>query len=172
MLCAGDYGAIGEGSCGPAGIEVTGNVFLLSQSNFQVPRDYVGVSIGTNNGSVPETSITGGPLGHFTFIAGTDLALYLRQVRTKNAPPVPVYCLPVKSPKAIRIHGDLATLYECADSSDSRGGLELYMGHTLLVWNDAGMTCEVSFHGHSQANVDLDVAEAKATVLVSPRRKS
>jgi len=171
MLCPGDYGAIGEGSCGPAGIELSGNVFELSQSNFQVPRGYVGVSIGTYNGSVPETSIAGGPLGHFTFIAGTDLPLYLRQVRAKNAPPVPAYCLPLKSPRAIRIHGALAKLYECADSSDGRGGLELYMGHDLLVWNDSGITCEVSFHGHSQVNINLDVAEANATVLVVPRKR-
>jgi hypothetical protein len=28
------YGALGEGSCGPAGIEVSGSLFELSQSNF------------------------------------------------------------------------------------------------------------------------------------------
>jgi hypothetical protein len=30
--CPGDYGALGEGSCGPAGIEINGNLFELSQS--------------------------------------------------------------------------------------------------------------------------------------------
>ena len=44
------------------------------------------------------------------------------------------------------------------------------MGHDLLEWNDAGITSEVSFHGHSQVNLDLDVAVAGATVLISPTR--
>jgi hypothetical protein len=44
----------------------------------------------------------------------------------------------------------------------------LLTGHDLLVWNDAGITSEVSFHGHSQVNVDLDIAEADATILVAP----
>jgi hypothetical protein len=44
------------------------------------------------------------------------------------------------------------------------------MGHDLLVWNDSGIACEVSLHGHSQVNVDLDIAVADATYLISPRR--
>jgi hypothetical protein len=40
-----------------------------------------------------------------------------------------------------------------------------------LVWQDAGITSEVSFHGHSQVNVILDVAMANATVLVSPGKR-
>ena len=39
-----EVGAIGETSCGPAGIQSEGNLFLLSQANFQVPPGYVGVS--------------------------------------------------------------------------------------------------------------------------------
>ena len=74
-LCPREYGALGEGSCGPAGIEVMGNLFELSQSNFQVPPGYVGVSFVQSNGSVaPETSINGGALGHFVFMSGTDTA--------------------------------------------------------------------------------------------------
>ena len=46
---------------------------------------------------------------------------------------------------------------------------QIVEGHTLVVWNDGGITCEVSFHGHSQANADLDLAVADATVLVAPR---
>jgi hypothetical protein len=49
--------------------------------------------------------------------------------------------------------------------------LELLKGHDLLVWEDAGITTEVSFHGHSQVNVDLDIAVAKATVLVASRKR-
>ncbi len=58
-------GVIGEDACGEAVIEV---------SNFQVPPGCVGVSIQQYNGAVvPMTSIAGGPLGHFVFMAGTDL---------------------------------------------------------------------------------------------------
>ena len=48
---------------------------------------------------------------------------------------------------------------------------QLIMGHQLLVWNQAGITCEVSFHGISQVNVDLDVAVADATTMVTARRR-
>ncbi len=165
-------GIVGEDACGPAVIEVSRSVFLLNQSNFQVPPGYVGVSFQQYDGSVvPMTSIDGGPLGHFVFITGTDLSSYLRQGRGKHAPPVPAYCSPVKLTKSIRIRGAVAKLYRCSDSSGARGGLELYMGHDVLVWNDGGITCEVSFHGHSQVNIDLDVAVANATVLVSPRTR-
>jgi hypothetical protein len=61
-------------------------------------------------------------------------------------------------------------LYQCGNASDSLTQTQIVEGHTLLVWNDRGITCEVSFHGYSQLNVDLDVAVADATVLVSPRR--
>jgi hypothetical protein len=36
------------------------------------------------------------------------------------------------------------------------------------VWDDGGITTEVSFHGHSHMNVDLDMAVADSTELVSP----
>ncbi len=171
VLCPGDYGALGEGSCGPAGIEVNGNLFEISQSNFQVPPGYVGVSYEQDNGAVvPETSISGGPLGHFVFMTGTDLQDVMTNRRGKGAVPVPPYCLPLDLSSMIRVHGRLAKLYQCADASNSLTEIQIVQGHTLLVWNDAGITCEVSFHGHSQVNVDLDVAEANVTVLVSPRR--
>jgi hypothetical protein len=161
-------GVVGENACGRAVIEVSRSLFFLNQSNFQVPPGYVGVTFQQYNGTVvPMTSIAGGPLGHFVFIAGTHLVSYLRQQRGNHVPPVPTYCSPTKSAPAIRIHGAVATLYQCSDSSGGHGGLELYMGHDLLVWTDAGITCEVSFHGHSQVNVDLDVAVADSTKLVS-----
>jgi hypothetical protein len=74
----------------------------------------------------------------------------------------------MKVATTIRVHGSAATLYQCSDSSRGPGEIELLTGHDLLVWNDAGITSEVSFHGHSQVNVDLDIAEADATILVAP----
>jgi hypothetical protein len=41
------------------------------------------------------------------------------------------------------------------------------MGHQLLVWKMAGITCEVSFHGISKVNVDLDLAVADSTAMVA-----
>jgi hypothetical protein len=164
-------GTLGETACGPAAIQVVGDVFLLSQSNFQVPPGYVGVTFQQYNGSVvPQPSVTGGPLGHFVFMAGPDLRAYLRRGTRKNVPPVPRYCMPLKVTATVRVHGSAAKLYQCSDSSSGPDEVELLMGHDLLVWDDAGITCEVSFHGHSQVNVDLDVAEADATVLVAPTR--
>jgi hypothetical protein len=171
-LCPGDYGALGEGSCGPAGIEVNRNLFELSQSNFQVPAGYVGVSYEQNNGAVtPETSISGGPLGHFVFMSGTDMQQIMTNSSKKGVAPVPPYCSPLAPSDQIRVHGHLAKLYQCADASNTVTQIQIVEGHTLLVWNDAGTTCEVSFHGHSQVNIDLDAAVANATVLVSPGRR-
>jgi hypothetical protein len=162
-------GTLGETACGPAAMQVTGDIFLLSQSNFQVPAGYVGVTFQQYNGTVvPEPSVNGGPLGHFVFMAGPDLGGYLRHETGKHVPPVPRYCTPMKVATTIRVHGSAATLYQCSDSSRGPGEIELLTGHDLLVWNDAGITSEVSFHGHSQVNVDLDIAEADATILVAP----
>ena len=169
-LCPGDYGAFGEGSCGPAGIEVVGNLFEISQSNFQVPSGYVGVSFVQNNGAVaPETSISGGALGHFVFMSGTDMRRVMTNGRGRGAAPVPPYCSPLKSSGLGRVQGHVAKLYQCADASNSPTEIQIIEGHTLLVWSEGGVTCEVSFHGHSQVNVDLDFAVANATILVKPR---
>jgi hypothetical protein len=89
----------------------------------------------------------------------------------RGVAPVPPYCSPLGPSNQIRVHGHLAKFYQCADASDSLTEIQIVEGHTLLVWNDAGITCEVSFHGHTQVNIDLDVAVANATVLVSPRRR-
>jgi hypothetical protein len=168
--CFGEVGALGEASCGPAGIQLDGNLFELSQSNFRVPPDYVGVSFEQDNGKmVPDTSISGGPLGHFVFMAGTDLKYVMTNQRGKDVVPIPSYCSPLDAARLIHVHGHVAKLYQCADSPNSRTETQIVLGHTVLVWNDAGVTCEVSFHGHSQVNVDLDVAMANGTVLVPPR---
>ena len=147
----------GEGACGLAKIQVT-PIFLLSQSNFEVPAGYVGVSFEQYSGAVvPEQSVSGGPLGHFVFSAG--------------GPPVPSYCSPLKAAKTFRVRAAVANFYQCSDSSSGPGQLQLILGHDLLVWKDAGVTTEVSFHGHSQVNLDLDVAVADATDLVSPSKR-
>ena len=171
-LCPGDYGAFGEGSCGPAAVEVNRNLFEVSQSNFLVPPGYVGVSVEQNNGAVvADASISGGPLGHFVFMAGTDMEDAMTHGRKEGAASVPPYCLPLGHSNQIRVHGHLAKLYQCGDASNSLTQTQIVEGHTLLVWSDSGITCEVSFHGHSHVNVDLDVAVADAIVLMSPRRR-
>lgn len=169
-LCPRDYGAFGEGSCGPAAIEVHKKLFEISQSNYQVPPGYVGVSHEQYNGAVvPDTSISGGSLGHFVFMSGTDMRHVMTNGRDKGAPPVPRYCSLLDRSSVIRVHGHPAKLYQCGNASNPLTEIQIVEGHTLLVWSDGGITSEVSFHGHSQVNVDLDVAVANATVLVSPR---
>ena len=168
--CIGEVGAFSETSCGPAAIAVFGNTFELSQSNFQVPSSYVGVTFDQSNGAVvPQPSIGGGPLGHFVFMTGTDLSYVMTHKDGANVDPVPSYCSRL-SGSGVRVQERPASVYQCgADQSLTQ--LELVSGHTLLVWKDAGLTCEVSFHGHSQVNVDLDIAVANATVLVPPGRR-
>ena len=147
----------GEGACGPAKIQVD-PIFLLSQSNFQVPPGYVGVTFEQYGGTVaPERSVEGGALGHFVFTAG--------------GLPIPSYCSPQKSAKSLRVKGAVAKLYKCSDSATGPDQLLLIEGHELLVWRAAGITTEVSFHGHSQVNADLDIAVAKVTVLVQPSKR-
>jgi hypothetical protein len=153
-------------------MQLNRSFLLMSQSNFQVPPDYVGVTFQQYNGSVvPMRSISGGPLGHFVFMTGSDLQSAVLRKHERGVPPVPPYCVPAETSKAIRVSGTAARLYQCPDSSSGPGTFQLYMGHELLVWNDGGVTAEVSFHGLSQVNVDLDVAVADATVLVSPKNR-
>jgi lysophospholipase L1-like esterase len=168
-LCPRDYGAFAEGSCGPAAIDVTKKLFEISQSNFQVPPRYVGVSYEQYNGAiVPDTSISGGPLGHFVFMSGTEMRQVMTNGRGGGAP-VPSYCSPLDVSSTIRVHGLTAKLYQCGTASNPLAETQIIEGHTVLVWSDRGITAEVSFHGHSQVNVDLDTAVANATFLVPPR---
>lgn len=149
-------GTLGENACGPAVIQVT-NLFLLSQANFQVPPGYIGVSFRQYDGTVvPETSVAGGPLGHFVFTAGIGI------------PAVPSYCAHLSVPGTVRVRGSEAKFYECSTSPTGPGQLQLILGHELLVWKDDGVTTEISFHGLSQVNRDLDLAAADATFLVKP----
>jgi hypothetical protein len=157
-------GVAGELACGPAVIQVYRSVrsFFVSQSNFQVPSNYVGVTFQQYSGTiVPEPSVIGGPLGHFVFTAGKG-AFQINQV--------PPYCSPVQVASTVRVHGSVATLYQCESPGSSPGVNQLIQGHDLLVWHSGGITAEVSFHGHSQVNLDLDIAVADATKLVSPKK--
>jgi hypothetical protein len=168
--CIGEVGAFSETACGPAAIEWFGNTFELSQSNFQVPSNYIGVTFEQSNGAVvSQPSISGGPLGHFVFMAGIDLTFVRAHERGEKLAPVPSYCSRL-SQFHVHVHGRPATVYQCG-SPQSPNQSELVSGHTLLVWQDVGITTEVSFHGHSQVNVNLDVALADATVLISPGRR-
>jgi len=165
-------GVFGEDGCGPAVIQRSRSLLVMSQSNFQVPPGYAGVTLQQYSGAVvPMRSISGGPLGHFVFMTGSDLQSVVAGTHRRGGSPVPAYCVPVQTSTAIRVSGVVATLYQCPETSSGPATFQLYMGHELLVWNDRGMTAEVSFHGLSQVNADLDVAVADATVLVSPKAR-
>jgi hypothetical protein len=165
-------GEAGETACGPAVTTVTRSLIELSQSNFEVPPDYVGVTYQQYNGTVvPMKSITGGPLGHFVFMAGTTLAAVVGNGSRRGASPVPTYCAAEMTSNQLRVNGTIAKLYQCSDSGSGPGVFQLIMGHQLLVWNQKGITCEVSFHGISQVNVGLDVAVADSTRMVAAGRR-
>jgi hypothetical protein len=108
---------------------VTAGALSFNQSNFQVPAGYVGVTFQQYSGAVvPETSISGGPLGHFVFTAekGPSQA-------------VPPYCSPLLVASPVRVHGSVTTLYQCANSGTSPGENELVLGHDLLMWHNGGL---------------------------------
>lgn len=158
------------GVCGPATVYVGRSSLLMTGMNFVVPRGYVGVSVETYTGLVPDTSTSGGPMGHFVFETGTSLTGEYRPGSDKMASALPSYCARVHLGAPVRIHGTVGSFYECADSSNDRDAIETVQGHDLLEWRQDGLLCQVSFHGHSALNFDLDVAMAKATMLVRPRR--
>lgn len=151
------FGQLGEEQCGPAIIETNHDEFFLNQSNFEVPPGYVGVTVTQYGGTAtPVRSIDGGSLGHFVFTAQ-------RQPST----PLPTYCSPLSAGRTPRVRTAVASIYQCASSGGGPGTEELIMGHDLLEWDAAGFTCEVSFHGHSRLNLDLDLAVARAVTLVA-----
>jgi hypothetical protein len=143
--------------CGRPSIGITRPYFIWNQYNFQVPPTYVGVP--------DEMSVLGGPLGHFIIYAGRNL-----NTRRSRGPvqPVPSYCAVVKQAHQTEVHGSVATLYTCADSSNGTS-VELDVGHELLVWKQSGVTCEVSLHGHSRTNDLFDFLIAEETVMIAPR---
>ena len=73
----------------------------------------------------------------------------------------------------IVIHGIPASTYECGQDPGytvpvADQYMETVSGHELVEWVEDGVTCEVSFHGHSTVNQDLAVAVAQSTHMVSP----
>ena len=158
-------------SCGPASISVSRTSFFLTQMNFQVPNSYIGVSIDAYQGPLPAKSTSGGPLGHFVFMTGPDLGSTLGAASEHmNRLSVPPYCARVRTSKPLSVHGSPATLFQCSDASVGLRTPEIYIGHELLEWTSAGIVCQVSFHGHSLANIALDIAVADATQLVVPKK--
>jgi|SRR5665213_698870 len=160
LTAASCLGKPGETECGPASILVQSGRFELTQANFEVPPTYIGVTMEQYSGAVvPVSSVSGGPLGHFVITAGVG-----------KLQAVPAYCTPIQVASPVLVHGAIAKLYQCSSSASGPDVNQLIKGHDLLVWDASGITTEVSFHGHSQVNVDLDIAVAIATQLVSPTR--
>jgi hypothetical protein len=112
----------------------------------------------------------GGPLGHFLFETGTTLLGEYKPNSDRIAASLPSYCLRIPGQPAVRIHGSVGTFFQCADSSSDRNAIETVAGHDLLQWKQDGMLIQVSFHGHSQVNLDLDLAVARSVHLIRPNR--
>jgi hypothetical protein len=129
--------------------------FSWNQYSFQVPAGYVGVP--------GETAVDGTPLGHFIIYSARHLDV--SRVAHSSPQTVPSYC--TATSQTPNIHGAPARMYECSESSNG-SSVELDLGHELLVWTQAGVTCEVSIHGHSRVNQQLDIAIAQSTSMISP----
>ena len=158
------------GACGPAQVGVYRTSLQMTQMNFEVPNGYVGVSVDAHNGLAPATSSNGGPLGHFVFETGTSLLGEYKPHSIRAAASIPSYCPPMVGQPAVRIHGSSGTFFECANSSTDPNAVETVQGHDLLQWKQDGMVNQVSFHGHSQVNLDLDLAIAQSVELIRPHR--
>ncbi len=153
-------------ACGPAQVSVYRTSLLMTQMNFQVPKGYVGVSIGTYQGWVSATASNGGPLGHFVFETGSSLLGEYKPHSIRAAASIPSYCLPIQGQRAVRIHGSPSEFFECANSSNDPNAMKTVQGHDLLQWKQDGMVNQVSFHGHSEVNLDLDLAVAQSVKLI------
>ncbi len=156
------YSQPSENACGPAYFETTPPELFVNQANFEVPASYLGVP--------GLTSATGGPLGHFVFVEAPKVQFVEGAGPHPKVVSVPGTCHPVAGRNRFGVHGTQATLYDCADGPMTPTTPALYLGHTLLTWRQRGLEVQVSFHGHSQTNVDLDLAVARDTVVVTPRK--
>ncbi len=148
--------------CGIPQIDATGaapalTYFIWSQYAFQVPANYVGIP--------GENATNGAPLGHFVIYSAKNLNVSREPHLAART--VPSYCAPVDSSTTLLVHGVAARMYECSETADATS-IELDQGHELVVWREAGVTCEVSFHGHSRTNQNLAIAVARSTRMVSP----
>ncbi len=142
--------------CGRPSIGASGTYFLVNQYSFEVPDGYIGYVPG---------------IGHFVvmsarhFNARADPAL--------RPTPIPGYCALVPQLPPLVVHRSIASMYECGqDPGPSAPIADQYMetvsGHEMVEWRQAGVTCEVSFHGHATVNQDLAVAVAQSTHMVIP----
>jgi hypothetical protein len=144
-------------TCSRPSIEGTGSELLVNQYSFQLPHGYVGVPMAT--------AVNGDPLGHFVIVAGRNLNTNRGGFGIPRA--IPSYCAAVSPSPTIVVHGTAAMMYECGENPGDIS-YETDLGHELLVWTQSSITCEVSLHGHSQVNRDLDIAIANATRMVLP----
>ena len=133
-----------------------GTYFLVDQYSFEVPDGYIGYLSGVGHFVV---------MGAMRFNARLDTNL--------PATPIPGYCSSSSMNAPIVIHGIPASMYECGqDPGPSLPIADQYIetvsGHELVEWRQDGVTCEVSFHGHSTVNQDLAVAVAQSTHMVFP----
>jgi hypothetical protein len=109
-------------------------VFFLEFSDFDVPRNYVGVD--------------GKAVGH----------LFIEARRLSDAPKTP--CIGGTRTGALDIKGWRTTLYTCPKDSPyiervARHGEGASVGHVLLDWKANGVEYIASAHGHTTANVTL-----------------
>jgi len=152
LSCAAMSGMV----CGRPMITASGSYFLINQYGFVVPAGYVGRLPGS---------------GHFVvmsarhFNARADPAL--------RPTPIPGYCAPVPQHPPVVVHSSVVSMYECGQDPGytvpiSQQYIETVSGHELVEWVEDGVTCEVSFHGHSTVNQDLAVAVAQSTHMVIP----
>ena len=163
-LTAASCASPGDFTCGVPQIEASGapptpKYFVWGQYAFQVPAGYEGVP--------GERAANGGPLGHFVIYSAKNLDV----ARDPQAAPqtVPAYCTAINQDAVVLVHGSVGRMYGCSETENA-ASIELDQGHELLVWREAGVTCEVSFHGHSRTNQDLALAVARSTRMVSPAR--
>ena len=161
---------LGENQCGPAIFQISKQTLsdtkqmLINQAEFQVPSDYIGVP------GFP--SISGGPLGHFTFVEGPTVSFIEGSGRKPKSVSVPYSCHASTLATRTLIHGAAPKFYQCANGPMTFDTPALYLGHDLLTWRERGLLVEVSFHGHSDVNQDLDIAVARAAIVVAPSRSS
>jgi hypothetical protein len=152
LSCAAMSGMV----CGRPMISASGGYFLVNQYGFVVPADYVGQLPGS---------------GHFVVMSA-------RQFNARIDPalrptPIPGYCARVPERPPLVVHNSVASMYECGQDPGpsvpiADQYIETVSGHELVEWRQDGVTCEVSFHGHSAVNQDLAVAVAQSTHMVLP----
>jgi len=152
MSCAAMSGLI----CGRPSITASANYLLINQYGFVVPSGYVGNLPGS---------------GHFVVMAARDLNA--RADPALPPTPIPGYCAPVPESPPLVIHGNAASMFECGEDPGPSAPLadqymETVSGHELIEWRQDGVTCQVSFHGHSTVNQNLALAVAQSTRMVVP----